>query len=268
MSLLSPLSFGGVQWLRGVSAVVVVNSRCLSASQRAEGHQKYYPKPHPPGNWRIVGGTILERPPQVLTDTEPWESEFISWFDKGRAAIRKAKGLDPVSKPSDTVVGSYFERIEKRLPEIEGGLQPRVTEADRRNNVRSLRRALPQRLFLVMKKSRGEFPWQLPQGDWRQGETIRQTAQNRLADSLGDKHEAYFLSNAPSVHIEYDSSPEYKAGSGFDGTKVFWFRAFHIGGPIKLPEGIVDFAWLTADELEHHLAPNIYQRIRPAITEY
>ena len=240
----------------------------FSRTQLRSYQNGYFPKPQPPGNWRIVGGTILERLPLVLSDTEPWEEEFLAWAERRTAAERKLKGLEKVVKQTETVVGSYLERIERRLPEIEGGLEPRVTDADRRGNIKSLRRALPQRLFLVLKKNREENAWQFPQGDWLQGETIRDTASNRLKEGLGDKLETHFLSNAPSVHIEYYSTPEYKEKTGFDGTKVFYFRAFHIGGPIKLPDGIVDFAWLTYSELRDYLSPSLYNRVSPAITEY
>lgn len=227
---------------------------------------KYFVKPQPPGNWRIVGATILERPPLILADAAEWEAPFKAWKEKMDEADRAAKG-GAGPKPTDSLIHTYLDRLHSRVVDLAGGEDPRVTEADRRNNTKSLRRALAHRLFLVVKKDRQEHSWQFPQGVWQPGETIRDTAHHRLTEMLGDKLEMFYVSNAPAVHVEYLNSPEYAKTTGYYGTKIFFLRAIQTGGALKLPPGIVDFAWLKLDELEERISPNVWQRVRHALTQ-
>jgi len=51
---------------------------------------------------------------------------------------------------------------------------PRITEADTANDRKSLYRKLDKKLFLIVKRQRDQHAWQFPQGDWVQGEMIRE----------------------------------------------------------------------------------------------
>ncbi len=49
----------------------------------------------------------------------------------------------------------------------------RTTEADLKNDRKSLERRLQDSLYLVVKRSRNQHEWQFPQGKWIDGETMR-----------------------------------------------------------------------------------------------
>lgn len=247
-----------------LAPVSILDGTSRPVASRRLMSRRYFPKPHPPGKWRIVGATILERPSLVLADPEPWEAPFVDWSNARQAQEKKIRGAE--FNLSETVVGQYFQRVDRRVKELDP--TPRETEADRRNNVKSLRRALPHRLFLIVKKDRADNAWQFPQGEWQEGQTIRQTAELSLKEIIGDKLQTWYISNAPSVHVEYYSTPEYKEQTGYDGTKVFFMRAYQMGGPLKLPAGITDFAWLKHDELESRLSSNTWERMKQALTPY
>ena len=51
---------------------------------------------------------------------------------------------------------------------------PRTTEADLKNDTKSLNRRLSRTLYLVVKKSRDQFPWKFPQADLQGIENLRE----------------------------------------------------------------------------------------------
>lgn len=57
---------------------------------------------------------------------------------------------------------------------------PRITEADKANDRKSLYRKLDKKLFLIVKRGRDQHTWQFPQGDWVKGEMIREVSSNAL----------------------------------------------------------------------------------------
>ena len=63
-----------------------------------------------------------------------------------------------------------YEEIIESLPFTPAS---RVSEADEKNDRRSLERRLQDSLFLIVKRNRDSHSWQFPQGKWRADETMR-----------------------------------------------------------------------------------------------
>lgn len=56
----------------------------------------------------------------------------------------------------------------------------RITDADRKNDVRSLERALQRTLYLIVKKPREKHTWQFPQGGVRVCENLQEVKNQKL----------------------------------------------------------------------------------------
>jgi large subunit ribosomal protein L46 len=121
--------------------------------------------------------------------------------------------------------------------------------ADKNNDRRSLERALNQSLFLLVKRGREDFSWQFPQGQWKEGENMRQVAERVIERTIGP-HKNYFVGNAPiGVHC-YKYPEELQQKRKQYGAKVFFFRAQFVSGAVQLERRLYkDHVWVTKDEL-------------------
>lgn len=180
----------------------------------------------------------------ILPNLEPWEEEYHNMTEEIENYQRewlcdqlgKAKALEiPEKEPT-------VEEIIESLP-----FKPasRVTEADLADDKRSLERKLSQSLFLVVKRNRGEFEWQFPQGKLQSTETLRPSAERVLDRAVG-KIRRWFVSNAPMGHYCYAYPEEVQKKRQQYGAKVFFYRAQLIAGNIKLETKLYkDFAWIS-----------------------
>lgn len=143
-------------------------------------------------NSRIQASVILSRPPQITRDATPFEKAYFDYreklerqeatttptdfyFKKGSVAERRWKHeeqarqnamKDPSTSLSEALQASQVSwdkeneglTVSTKLEKLE-----RLTEADDKNNKKSLDRALQQTLYLVVKPS-GDSSWQFPQG--------------------------------------------------------------------------------------------------------
>jgi hypothetical protein len=64
---------------------------------------------------------------------------------------------------------------------------PRVTEADEKNDRRSLERKLPNSLYLIVKRNRTNNSWQFPQGKVLDNENSMRSVAERVLDRAGGK---------------------------------------------------------------------------------
>jgi large subunit ribosomal protein L46 len=149
-------------------------------------------------------------------------------------------------------------------PEPKKENYPLITEADKTNNRKSLYRALTSRLFLIVKKDRKEHAWQFPQGGYEKvdGVHLRNTAVRELREECGSELKVWWTGNAPFTHWEYDLNSTYQKKYNSDATKVFFYRSTYLAGEVKLnPNELIDYAWVTRDELKEYIDNNLYQRL-------
>lgn len=162
---------------------------------------------------RIVAGAVVSRQPLILRDLTPFEKEYFLYqknlerdhaaafgaefyFKKGSVAERRwkqqeaerqaaASGASSTStgaKGSKSSKGAAAEAVqdevteEDRVAALEAKIQfnDRITDADRKNDVRSLERALARTLYLIVKKPRDQHAWQFPQGGVRVCENLQE----------------------------------------------------------------------------------------------
>jgi len=132
---------------------------------------------------------------------------------------------------------------------------PRITPDDESNNRRSMYRKLDRRLYLIVKK--GNEGWCFPQQPHlylKDGANLRKTAHRTLLEECGPTLDVHFEGNSPIGFWSYPSK-SYPFVASTDETKVFFFKAQYVFGPVKLSRkaGLVDFAWVTRDELQEYI---------------
>ena len=135
-------------------------------------------------------------------------------------------------------------------------------EADATGDRKSDDRMLDRHLLFVVQRKRhdGKMIWTLPNTQWKEGETLRQTAERVLKDHVATDP-VRILGNAPwGVHlVKYPSSVRQK--TGVFGTKIFFYKAQLLNGRQCTPS-TADYHWLGRQELSDFLEPDYYNTVK------
>ncbi|XP_052485453.1 54S ribosomal protein L17, mitochondrial-like [Gossypium raimondii] len=126
---------------------------------------------------------------------------------------------------------------------------PRITEADKTIDRKSLQRALDRRLYLLPYGNSNAAPsgkpvWHFPEKVYDSEETLRKCAESALAFVLGDLSHTYFVGNAPMGHMvirQMENVPE--------PFKRFFFKSQVIDTNKFDIQKCEDFVWVTKGEL-------------------
>ena len=88
-------------------------------------------------------------------------------------------------------VDEFEELLEAREAEVQSFKPaPRETEADKREDRRSLQRRLDRVLYLLVKKPRREHAWQMPQGGVEEGESLLEVGSTPVSVAESTKEES------------------------------------------------------------------------------
>ncbi|KAL4419359.1 hypothetical protein ABPG77_001586 [Micractinium sp. CCAP 211/92] len=205
----------------GVRPFQLVQAAALSASAAAAASSK------------LLGAVVFERLPVIIPEEPEWEREYREWQQSVRAKYYK-------QLPSEFIDAKESEMADEAGPQYEPA--PRITEADKANDRRSLKRRLDQRLFMLVRPKGGA--WSLPQQENQEGETMRQTAERALAAAVNTEAvQPYFVGNAPAGHVEVD------------GATLFFHRCQLIQGTpvLKGGSGYGEHVWVAKDELGEYI---------------
>jgi hypothetical protein len=200
-------------------------------------------------SFRTVGATVLHRYPTILADSEPWEVEMDQLqemiAEKQREWFMSQVGGGPAQMIPEN--NPSFEEILESMP-----FKPasRVTEADEKDDRRSVDRKLQKSLFLVVKRNRKGNEWQFPQGRLLESETSMRAVAERVIDRAIGKTRRWFVSNAPIGHYCYAYPKAIQEQRKQYGAKVFFYRAQLIEGGVKLETKLYkDYAWISRSEV-------------------
>ena len=203
-------------------------------------------------DWRIMGATILHRYPVILPDIPKWYEDMEMVKDKIEEAKRNHfLGL---------VGGTNAQFIEESNPTYAEILESmpfkpasRTTEADIKNDRKSLERKLPNSLYLIVKRSRLDNSWQFPQGKIAENETSLRLTSERIVDRAVGKINRWFISNSPAGYNCYAYPEALQKQRKQYGAKIFYYRCQLIDGSVKLETRLyTDYAWVTRDEISEY----------------
>ncbi|KAJ4304194.1 hypothetical protein N0V88_001806 [Collariella sp. IMI 366227] len=192
-----------------------------------------------------------------------WNDEVLVGSNTGSPEVTMEKLL----ADAEVRVSEDGEPIapEERVP-VERPV-PRRTEADEKNDVKRLDRAMDRTLYLVVRRGEGENAvWEFPAGAVPTDETLHETAPRVLAESAGVNMNTWIVGRVPVAHHVV------KPVLGEDGTsvvsrgeKVFFLKGRIMAGQADLAgnkHGLTDFQWLTQEELKQVLTFEYYHSVR------
>ncbi|KAG1149575.1 hypothetical protein G6F37_008929 [Rhizopus arrhizus] len=133
----------------------------------------------------------------------------------------------------------------------------------------SISRQPDQTLYLFVKKPRTDHAWQFPQGGIKfkkRKETLKEAALRELSEECGSDLQVNVLEQEPFHVYQYDFPSDFvqKKKRNYKGAQVQFIKAEWISGQCQ-PDGkeIVDFAWLTRDEILQFVSTEYGNGIMP-----
>lgn len=204
----------------------------------------------------------------------------MAWNDEllvGSGTSSREKMVEKLLADAEMRVSEDGEEIaaEDRVP-VEKPM-PRRTEADEKNDVRKLDRALDKTLYLVVKKKpsadkkEGEkvdekSQWMFPTGVVPTDEGLHETAARILSESAGVNMNTWIVGRVPVAHHIVRPVFGQKDGALLKkGEKIFFLKGRIMAGQADLSgnlHDLVDFKWLTQEELRGALAEEYFQSVK------
>ncbi|KAG0344787.1 54S ribosomal protein L17 mitochondrial [Podila humilis] len=191
---------------------------------------------------------------------------------KGNATGKAASSLSSSSSQGAAAADEELSE-EDRVAALENkvAFNDRVTDADRENNVHSLERALARTLYLIVKKPRELHAWQFPQGGVHVCENLQEAAGRELQEECGANMDLWFVGRVPIGHYNYKfpKAARDATSEGPTGAKVFFMKAHIFSGQVKVDnKEIVDFAWVTKQEMKDYVAPEYYEAVKDMLSDF
>ncbi|KAM9817081.1 large ribosomal subunit protein mL46 [Neosynchiropus ocellatus] len=231
--------------------------------------------------WSLGAAVCLQRLPVISADGRAIEQEFEALVqqmeleksllsdhelqlleDAERLRRKQSDNYDPEEddrlKDQDIVLTQDLEDLwEQKMKSFEPA--PRV-QASVDEDPTSPRRCLAESLVLLTEQQvDGEKAWLLPQTRWREGETLRQTAERALAVLPDADLKTTFLGNAP-CGVYKSKLPRALRTDTSVGVKVFFFKAFLSDGGAAVTSD-PSRVWLRKAELERFLRPDYQAKV-------
>lgn len=239
--------------------------------------------------WDIMAGVCLQRKPIItksLTDIEvnyqnilreiefekSLKSDYELRHDKDLQRMKKLKNgtitdFDDMDQTSNQTAQDYLDKNKDELSKFK--LASRITEADEKEDTKSLKRKLEENLILVTKQKLGNKDfWILPQGLCTNGETLRETAERVLKESCGTNINVRFYGNAPCGFYKYKYPKEKQEQSKVEGAKIFFFKATLLHGNIEKNRTWTDYEWMTVKELGNKIIQPYMKNIKLFLSNY
>lgn len=218
--------------------------------------------------WDLMSAVSLERKPIITKDLHEMENKFMNVLreleyersSKSDHEIRKEKDKfrsEQIKKgklsdiDSELVTQQTAQDLEDAYKdELKAfKLSERLTEADSKNDVKSIHRKLDQSLLLLVQQKIGnDLYWVLPQGINKEGETMRQTAERVLRECCGNSLKTRFFGNAPCGVYKYKYPHSVLKEGSSVGAKIFFFKAQFLDGTPNKGQ-IADYQWAARNEL-------------------
>ncbi|GFY92484.1 decoy [Actinidia rufa] len=191
---------------------------------------------------KIVASVLFERLPVVIPKIDPVVYAFQEFSFRWGQQFRRQYPDEFLKKSDARGKGDY---------QIDYVPAPRVTEADKSNDKRSLQRALDRRLYLLLCSKaygapNGKPVWHFPEKVYESEETLRKCAESALQSVLGDLSHTYFVGNAPMGHMVIQPTEN---AHDLQPLKRFFFKSQLIATNKFKIEKCDDFVWVTKDEL-------------------
>ncbi|VFQ83004.1 unnamed protein product [Cuscuta campestris] len=191
---------------------------------------------------KVVASVLFERLPVVVPKIDPVVYAFQEFSFRWKQQYRREYPEKLLKKADSRGKGEYH---------IDYTPAPRITEADKCNDTKSLNRALDKRLYLLLfgatLSSNGKPVWHFPEKAYESEETLRRCAESALQSVIGDLSHTYFVGNAPMGHMVTHLGEN--ANEPSPSLKRYFFKSQVIAANKFDVHKCDDFVWVTKDEL-------------------
>ncbi|RIA93009.1 39S mitochondrial ribosomal protein L46-domain-containing protein [Glomus cerebriforme] len=191
----------------------------------------------------------------------------LSIFSRFNDKINTDKNSDDIEERDENINDDKsFSDVE----EEEIKIASRITQDDLNNNLKSLNRALQRTLYLIVKKPRNEYSWQFPQGGVNLKENLVQAAARELEEECGNKMDVWFVGRRPIGYYKYNYPRDFIArDKNIKGSMVFFMKAHVFAGQVNVDQKeIVDFAWVTKQEMMQFVPEPYYIAVKDMLSEF
>ncbi|KAF2086474.1 hypothetical protein K490DRAFT_74419 [Saccharata proteae CBS 121410] len=177
------------------------------------------------------------------------------------ALIRDAETPNTVGG-SNAEASKKFEPLERPMP--------RVSEADKTGDQKSLNRLLQRSIYLLVKNAAGK--WVLPH-DRLVGREHLDTAAQRVLEQIGGRRmNTWIVGKAPVGHhsLTFPEPTLTESGAEELGEKIFFMKVRIMAGQADLSEnktGFNDFKWLAKEEVQKIVAPEYWHSINKMLAD-
>ncbi|KAK5579630.1 hypothetical protein RB653_009315 [Dictyostelium firmibasis] len=217
--------------------------------------------------YKYTSGVIIERFPSLNPLPNEIEKTYIKSYERLQEIVRR----DPIRFVSLVEDLPEFKEESREKKDQEGAQdefeedfsnytpESRLTEDDIKDNRKSLDRKLDKSLYLIINKSGSRYDWQFPSTNWIKGESMKNTAERSLRDSLGSNWKYFIPSQAPCGVFKYSVDEDVQELIKAQGIKEFFYRANYFGGDFQInPKIVKDHLWVTKDELKEYFDEEYY----------
>ncbi|KAK1158074.1 39S ribosomal protein L46, mitochondrial-like isoform X1 [Acipenser oxyrinchus oxyrinchus] len=242
-----------------------------------------------PSPWRLLGAVFVQRLAVLSRDRSPIEKDFAELLkqtelerslladhelrlleDAERVSRKQEEDYDSDEDSGQDIVtaqdleDTWDQKLRQFKPaqRVTGSIQKQLlnSEADKKADRTCLERCLADSLVLLVKEKIGsEDVWLLPQVQWENGETLRETAERALTTLTGNSIKATFLGNAPCGVYKYKFPKDIRTESCV-GAKVFFFKAL-LGSGDLAPNKKGSHVWVSKTELQDYLKPQYLEQV-------
>ncbi|XP_068174736.1 large ribosomal subunit protein mL46 [Antennarius striatus] len=238
------------------------------------------------GPWTLMAAVCLERLPVISADCNSMEQQYKEMVnqmeleksvmsdhelrilaDESKRILGQSDDYDSDEEHGSEERGSKDQAIlwaqdlediwEQKLKSFQPALRVR---ADVDKDLTSPERCLADSLILLAEQQVGhEKLWMLPQTQWQEGETLRQTAERALTSLPVADIPTTFLSNAPCGVYKYKLPRAIRTETSV-GTKIFFFKAV-LSDQAPRAATHASFQWLKKSELQGFLKPEYLKKV-------
>jgi len=232
-------------------------------------------------SWQCHAAMMLERPAGIVKEMNPFEKAYYNMLQQIEAensllsdyeleliAEKKARA-DAAKKGSASALQvktmeDILQEWKMELAEFEKDQLSKINKKTEELKKDDLKRCLDQPLSLVTNQKLGsQNHWLFPQASHKQGETLRQTAERAVAESMGDNVEILTLGNAPCTFYKYKYPKALQDELKVQGAKVFFFKAQYRSG-LQNEGKKCQHVWATMDELKELLPKAYLKAVQPS----
>lgn len=239
------------------------------------------------GDAVVQTGIILNRSPILTRTPTPFERAYYAYQRRIERALHNPIPTEFYFKPGSLLEGIFNReenarereawcrpglRAKKTDSENESGLlpgeepppqlMPRISEADRTGDVKSLNRKGERNLYLLVqaKDEAGKDVWRFPQTVVDKEELLHEAVNRELRSPFGLGMDTWVVSRKPVGLYRPPVEPQ---------PYLFFYKAHILAGQVR-PDGksVLDFAWLSKEEIAPRVDKGYWDGIKDILSDF